>query len=172
MKMNKKYLILASISLSLIIFLSYRYKIETSLPSKEPSIHKAESNLPIDSKYPESPAVKSENSEVSLESSIPSISQIRAEAEKDPHTTPPSILAFATSLAPRMQLALESENNARAFLDELRTCIFSPSSSTALTIRAICLSNAKVLSEKFQSLEHEVTSILDKADPNVLKLIE
>lgn len=83
----------------------------------------------------------------------PTLEKINDEVSKDPHTRPHSLLEFASDLAPKMRKAYESEELASTFFRELRECALN--STNPETIRQICLSNAKLLFEKYPSFESE-----------------
>ena len=75
-----------------------------------------------------------------------------AEAKRDPHSTPPSLLAFASQLADRMDRAKASPEYARALFDELASCAEDKAAAQLPTVRAICGVNAARLSEMHPDL--------------------
>ena len=102
--------------------------------------------------------------------SIPSQEVLREEVAEDPHGLAPSIIEFATDMAPHFERALKSEENARVFLIQLEHCVESVQNAP-MTIRAICLSNAKILADQYPSLAEKVKELMDTADPAIQRLM-
>lgn len=99
----------------------------------------------------------------------PSVDQVRQEVAENPHHTPRSIIAYAAELGPKMERALESEEVALAFFEELKTCCLN--STLPVVIQAICLSNAQVLMEAHATLEGPFVSLKGQARAEAVKLI-
>lgn len=80
----------------------------------------------------------------------PALEAVRAEVARDPHGTPPTLLAFASRMADRMEVALASEAEATRFFGELDDCVQDQSPATGLPqTRLSCLANAGRLSRKY-----------------------
>lgn len=108
-----------------------------------------------------------------LREQIPTQELLRDEIQKDPHSTPPSLLEFANDLTPRLKRALRSEQDASRFFGELRECAESDQSrAVPLTVQAICLSNALVLTDRYPNLRGEYTHLLAHVDQEVIHLIQ
>ncbi len=129
-------------------------------PSSTPSIlSQASTPLPI--------PIASSTQKVS--DKIPSIAHVRDEVAKDPHSTPASLLSFAADLAPKMEAGMKDEKSAQHFIEELKDCALGNGAESA---RALCLSDAQMLSKKFPSLQPQFENILDHADPRVSRLAD
>jgi hypothetical protein len=135
-----------------------------SLPSK-PSSHDEAQPLPekLSSPTPEKIQAKSkipsgtpsENSdqEDTHEVSPPTLAKVAEEVRQDPHSTPPSLLRFASDLGAQMNEAIQSESSAKAFFSQLEECIRGQGGqATAKSAQAICLSDAKRLGSRYESL--------------------
>lgn len=97
----------------------------------------------------------------------PSLTEVRAEVERDPHSTPESIIRFAQGLAPAMETALASEPDARALQPKLARCARdSEVDSTA----ALCLVNSKRLADKYASLRQDYAKLASDVRPVVASL--
>ncbi|MBI2606409.1 MAG: hypothetical protein HYW49_10045 [Deltaproteobacteria bacterium] len=79
----------------------------------------------------------------------PELDVIRDEVESDPHSTPPSMLQFARNMGKRMELALKSREKAAALFKELSGCASAEAGATAPSVKALCLSNAARLAERY-----------------------
>ena len=103
---------------------------------------------------------------------LPKVPQIVKDAERDPHALPTSLMNFAASLGDRMNHAMADESEATRFFPELESCVLTKGEDAAPTAQALCLENARVLSEKFKSLEPEYEALKVETDPGVLKLAQ
>lgn len=101
---------------------------------------------------------------------VPSRDQLRKEVKANPHRTPQSILEFASTLAPKMALALKSEGAGHKFFEELQRCVLNHAHQSSVVIRAICLSNAGLLGKNYSSLQVSYQVLLEKADPESVRL--
>ncbi len=101
---------------------------------------------------------------------IPSRDQLRKEIKANPHRTPQAVLEFASTLAPKMALALKSEGAGHRFFEELQRCVLSQAHQSSAVIRAICLSNAGLLGKNYSSLQVSYQVLLEKADPESVRL--
>jgi hypothetical protein len=101
----------------------------------------------------------------------PSLAQVREEIQENPHVTPRSILAFASTLAPKIELALRSEEKATQVLEELEDCVLRMRGDSPVAIRAICLSNARFLGKRFPGLQPKIEALLEKSDSDSLRLL-
>ncbi len=79
----------------------------------------------------------------------PELDVIRDEVEADPHSMPPSMLRFARNVGRRMEQALKSRENAASLFKELSGCASRETGATAPSVKALCLSNAARLAEKY-----------------------
>jgi hypothetical protein len=85
-----------------------------------------------------------------LESDVPDVSTIRNEVAADPHGLPASLQNFALVMSKHMELALKSENKARAFLPELIDCA-SDQKNYYPAVRVTCAINGLRLVEQYQT---------------------
>lgn len=98
----------------------------------------------------------------------PSPEALKAEVEQDPHQTPLSLIRYSEELGQHMDLAAESDAYAEKFFRYLEGCAAMDERDSALPVRAICLINARKLSETkpellaggFENLTNRVTEDL------------
>lgn len=106
----------------------------------------------------------------------PTREAIRTDAQADPHELPVAILEFASRLAPRMKQAFQSAAQAERFLAELEDCVKNSgdqhSSDPSPTIRAICLSNARALADRYPKLNARLEQLNREVDLQVTRLLE
>lgn len=93
---------------------------------------------------------------------------VLTEVKQDPHTTPPSLIAFAANLGKRMTGALKSEATATQLFDELERCLSA--STTLPSAQAMCLHDAQRLGARFSSLSERYRIFQAKASPEVQNL--
>jgi hypothetical protein len=101
----------------------------------------------------------------------PSLEKMREEAAKDPHGTPRSVLAFSSRVGGKVRAAQSSREGEILFRD-LQSCVQHPQDELAHSIHAICLLNARKLSEKFPELRGNYDDLARQTNPRVLKLIQ
>src|SRR5665213_1288724 len=92
-----------------------------------------------------------------LSALVPDKKTVREEVERDPHSTPPSLLKFSVELNHKQIAALLSEDRATAFLTELKTCALEKESLNS--VQALCLLNAKRLAKSYPALQNEYQSL-------------
>jgi len=80
----------------------------------------------------------------------PSREQVAREVSENPHVTPPSLIAFAKALAPKMEGALQNEDQGRALHEELEQCVEDQTRPAA--VRGVCLKNVERLEAKYSDL--------------------
>lgn len=103
----------------------------------------------------------------------PTLSDIHKDAEDDPHTTPQALLGFAGNIGVRMEEAAKQEVKATLLFEELADCALEDSDITPVSARALCLSNAKILSEKYpDALSDKFKAVQKNVSPDVLKLFK
>jgi len=99
---------------------------------------------PTPQKAPAKPEAAPEHSLVP-----PAEATLEQEIQENPHSTPPSIINFASSLAPSMEKAKSDEKFAVSFFHELSGCASENLEKSDPTIRAICAGNAYRLSKMY-----------------------
>lgn len=99
---------------------------------------------------------------------IPPIHNLREEVENDPHSPPPSLLAFAYDLAPIFGEAMENESAAKSLSKQLTECALS--NDSMITVRALCTRKLVQLSHKYGFLRKPVDVVLTQVDREVLRL--
>jgi hypothetical protein len=104
------------------------------------------------------------------ELSIPNRETIRAEVEKNPHETPPSLLKFSIELGRQFKIAMLSEKNARSFFKKLEECVTDPTLQGADSSQALCLRDAQRLARAFPSLQGLFNNLSDEASPQARRL--
>ncbi|MEO5969077.1 MAG: hypothetical protein ABIQ95_04050, partial [Bdellovibrionia bacterium] len=100
----------------------------------------------------------------------PGLDQVRKEVQANPHLTPGSILEFASHLGSKMELALKSEEQGNLVFKELEDCTLNTIDYSPVSIRAVCLSNANVLGQRYSSLQLKYQALLGKADSESIRL--
>ena len=103
---------------------------------------------------------------------IPSPESMQAEVDQDPHSTPPSLLRFAESLAPQFDAALKDEPAAVHFFSKLKDCVMAPRTQATYAIRALCLKNAKRLTERYPTLRGNLEQLRGQVEERVLELAD
>lgn len=137
------------------------------LPSK--SVSQIEPHLEQEETTASERAAKEKESEVIEESLMPTLKVVRKEAEENPHSTPPSLIKFATALAAPMEAALKSESEAQDFFKYLHTCSMRPDLATSA--RASCVVNASQLKNKYKpKFDSQFEIIVREIPAGVLKL--
>ena len=102
---------------------------------------------------------------------LPKLKTVRKEVEADPHGTPPSIIAFAEKLAPRMTAALASPQAAVEFFPQLEDCVHAP--GTMPSVQALCAGNAQRLAQKYApQLQGRYQRLFDEAPQQVQSLLK
>ncbi len=96
----------------------------------------------------------------------PSIARVREEAEQDLEAPSRAILRFSVALESRMETAFHSESNATALLGELESCA-AGDDPVAEAARALCLSNADRLGQRYPELAARYESLEARVDPRV-----
>lgn len=99
----------------------------------------------------------------------PETHDYREEAAKDPHSTPPSLLAFADQMADAMDEAKKDEQKGSALFSKLDTCVMGDGPSPA---RALCAENAKRLAKMYPSLKTSLDDLMKKMPEDVARLVE
>lgn len=105
-----------------------------------------------------------------LKEEMPSLNEVRAEVQKDPHETPPQLLKFSEALESKMQIALKSEAAGRLMMSQLQDCALAPPGTTSTSVSAMCLVGAKQIAAKYVSLNPEAEAMLAHADENTLRI--
>ena len=102
----------------------------------------------------------------------PTLEQVRADAEKNPHVTPSAVIGFSADLAPRLESATKSPAAAERFLDELKECLEGKKLSGMKTLQALCLVNLRRLADKVPAVRERAQGVAKRADPEVRRLAE
>jgi hypothetical protein len=99
----------------------------------------------------------------------PEANVLRAEAEKNPHETPPSLLAFAHSVAVRETEAKKSPEQATAFFSDLSDCATGNNVPQA---QALCLVTAAEVANTYPDiLKSRYEALADMTPPEARKLV-
>ena len=114
---------------------------------------------------------KSVAAQVTFKDAIPTISQLRAEVQANPHFTPPSLLKFAVFVQGKRDEALQSEQSSQTLFSELKPCVLDSSIMTANSVRAFCLSAAISLGEKFSSIKPLANDLRSQTPADVIRLL-
>lgn len=104
---------------------------------------------------------------------IPSSATVRAEVARNPHVTPPSILSFSLELGERFDRALRSSEESEKLMRELEKCATEDVRNTGerlQSVRALCLLNARHLSEQRPELKNAYSVIEAKVPDAIRKL--
>jgi hypothetical protein len=103
---------------------------------------------------------------------LPELEQIRREVGEDPHGTPPSLVAFATEVADRMEAAKGDREAEFKLLHELLACsVPNEQTRTAASVQAFCFSTAREISEEFPELKAELDTTESRMDREALNLL-
>lgn len=106
----------------------------------------------------------------SLRNSYPDRQEVKADVEKDPHSTPDSIVKFAKTMGPLMDKAYLSGDDAKVLINELHDCAVD--NSVAQTARALCVSNADKLGKAHPQIKEKAAEIRASVSPDVKKLLD
>ena len=140
--------------------------VSTPTPISSPTENAATpTNTPVSVNSTPSPSAVKTVTEIA-----PQIKTIRKEVAKNPHETPISILEFASALGEKMDAAIQKPELADPFFSELKDCVHESEKFTP-AIRAICLSNAQHLSEKYPALQDQYRNLKQLAPPEVNRLV-
>lgn len=101
--------------------------------------------------------------------SLPSLELIKEEVQKDPHSTPNSLITFAKKLGPLMEKALKNLTNAEMLADELQDCAMDE--SIIHSARATCVANMERLAERHQIFEERAEQIKKNVSSDVRTLL-
>lgn len=107
-----------------------------------------------------------------LNSVTPDLEVIRKEVVEDPHTMPKSMMQFAIRMGERMEAVGSDPVKGKAFFAELDECVKKSGSGSSVVIRAGCLANAKVLSDRIPSLQSDYRALRKASPPSVIKLAQ
>lgn len=106
----------------------------------------------------------------SLRNSYPDQLEVKADVEKNPHSTPDSLVQFAKTMGPLMDKAYLSGDDAKILINELHGCALD--NSVAQTARALCVSNADKLAKTHPQIKDKADKIRASVSPDVKKLLE
>lgn len=101
---------------------------------------------------------------------MPSLKDVAAQVKLNPHALAPGLMNFAASLGQRMETALGSEDEASRFFPELQSCALARGEQSSRSAQALCLENARVLSERYSSLGGDYEALKREADPAIVRL--
>ena len=105
-----------------------------------------------------------------LERLLPRIEDVRSEAEKEPHQTPPSLIRFAAEMSEKMDIALQSKEAGQFLLNELLDCTSNEKTKTTASTAAACIKNAYELSSKYEDLSQDADRVKMRADPEAQRI--
>jgi hypothetical protein len=100
---------------------------------------------------------------------IPTLEEIRNEVTEDPHNTPKSLIGFSIDIGERMR-SVKNESEATDLFREFEDCLFHKSNSSAQSIQALCLLNARRLSDQYKDLKNSYVALATRADRRVLEM--
>lgn len=101
----------------------------------------------------------------------PTISTLRDEVRKDPHSTPHSLLRFGVDIGVRMEAAKSNPAEAQKLLGELKTCVTSDQGGDSpVQARALCLVSARELAQQWPGMQDDVEKLVKDADPQIIEL--
>lgn len=142
------------------------------LPHRENRTKSSEHDLSRNEQ--ETPPIEkaSPESERPLPLSFPSLETLREEVLARPHDTPPSLLAFASQLAPRMEVALSSAEYAETFFSELESCARGDGTLPP-SVLALCAINGSRLARKYpRELSHRYRSLYQTLPEHARSLVD
>ncbi|OFZ83401.1 MAG: hypothetical protein A2583_08510 [Bdellovibrionales bacterium RIFOXYD1_FULL_53_11] len=120
---------------------------------------------------PKNEPAKNDPAAADEDSSAPTRSKMREEAEVDADVLP-SLQLFANKMAMYMEQALVSEGAARNLFPQLAECALDEGDRLALSVRATCLVNASRLSSRYPgSFEDDYHSLEDRMPQDVKNLV-
>ena len=107
----------------------------------------------------------------SVVQSMPKISAIRDEVQKNPHEAPGSGVQFAMMLGEREKIAIENEQDSKNLMTELEACGLTKEPDLKYpSVQMICLTTARDLAEKWPSLKPRYKLLMKNADPTAVGL--
>ena len=107
----------------------------------------------------------------SVVQSMPKVSAIRDEVQKNPHEAPGSGVQFAMMLGEREKIAIENEQDSKNLMTELEACGLTKEPDLKYpSVQMICLTTARDLSEKWPSLKSRYNLLMKNADPTAVGL--
>ncbi|HEX4923435.1 MAG TPA: hypothetical protein VFV50_05095 [Bdellovibrionales bacterium] len=101
----------------------------------------------------------------------PSLAKLRDEVDKNSHGTPPSLMRFSDEVGERVA-QVRNERQASDLFVELEDCLTKPKDKNAHSVQAVCLINARDLSQKYESLREPYRALVKKSNPTVVKLVK
>lgn len=121
----------------------------------------------LDQNLTEPDVENSENEEMSELSKtpllIPNLDDIREQAKNNPHTMAPKLNEFGVHIHERTEFALKSEANASIVMDEFISCAKNVK-ETLPSMRALCLHQAREISQKFSTFKLKVENLEESID--------
>ncbi len=103
-------------------------------------------------------------------STVPRIDRQREEIQKNPHGPSSSTIEFSVGLENRYEASVKSPELRAQFFNELEDCVLKPEESGDHPIEALCLDQARRLSEVDSNLKTKYAQIIEKADPKTVSL--
>lgn len=105
------------------------------------------------------------------EPTLPSRRTLREEVERDPHSTPASLVRFSLELSEGLKSAVRSDSSAEKFFVLLANCVNSGDPEMARATRAICLSQARILADRRAVVQERYASLYFEAEEEVKELL-
>jgi hypothetical protein len=101
---------------------------------------------------------------------LPNPRDIRAQAAQDPEAPSSLVIQFSLELSKKLQIALQSEENAQAFFPQLQACALELGKDNSASARVLCLNDAHKLAKKYPSLRPDYETLENRADPHTVKM--
>lgn len=99
----------------------------------------------------------------------PRLEEVREEIRENPHGVPPSMQVMAQVMAGKMKDGLASEEGARQLMPELTDC---SRESPILTVRQLCLVNARRLAHKYPALASDFERAVEATTPDTRRALD
>jgi hypothetical protein len=100
----------------------------------------------------------------------PTARELADDVRINPHNPPLSLVRFAMEMSPRLEEALRNENAAQKLFGELENCVTDKRLEGAVSTQAVCLNDAKQITEKHASLGSRYDLLTRHASPQALLL--
>jgi hypothetical protein len=170
MKKTPLYLFFAAVVVAYGIFFGLRFGIPSKLMPQAQVTH-IPLGQPQGSK-PENPqhgdAAPGEITATSTQLIPPTSDAVREEAEKNPHETPPSLIAFAHEISRRETESRKSPESALSFFAELSDCVAGNNIAQA---QALCLTTAHEVADVYPDLlKDRYNALMDSSPEEAKKL--
>jgi hypothetical protein len=106
----------------------------------------------------------------SLRDSFPENDQLKAQIQRNPHSTPKALLSFAKQLGPLMEKALKNETDAKVLMSEFQACALDE--TVAVAGRALCVQDTEKLAELHPHMKNKASELRSSVSPEVKKILD